>query len=89
MASGHVNRIKRPNTWLHRPMLQNVKKALANTEPSTHGTEQMRWMAPAHGIWVPRCEGHQAFTSKMGAIRHADYHDRPRLGQERFSGPRH
>jgi hypothetical protein len=29
MASGHVNRIKRPNTWLHRPMLQNVKKALA------------------------------------------------------------
>jgi hypothetical protein len=38
MASGHVSRIKRPNTWLHRPMLQNVKKALANTEPSTHGT---------------------------------------------------
>jgi hypothetical protein len=39
MASGHVNRIKRPNTWLHRPMLQNVKKALANSEPSTHGTD--------------------------------------------------
>ena len=38
MASGHVNRTKRPNTWLHRPMLQNVKKALANPEPSTHGT---------------------------------------------------
>src|SRR6476661_4115596 len=38
MASGHVNRIYRPNTWLHRPMLQNVKKALANPEPSTHGT---------------------------------------------------
>ena len=37
MASGHVNRTKRPNTWLHRPMLQNVKKALANPEPSTHG----------------------------------------------------
>src|SRR3981081_1825707 len=40
MASGHVNRIKRPNTWLHRPMLQNVKKALANSEPSTHGTKR-------------------------------------------------
>ena len=40
MASGHVNRINRPNTWLHRPMLQNVKKALANTEPSTHGTKR-------------------------------------------------
>ena len=37
MASGHVNRIKRPDTWLHRPMLQNVKKILANPEPSTHG----------------------------------------------------
>jgi hypothetical protein len=37
MASGHVNRIKRPNTWLHRPILQNVKKVLANSEPSTHG----------------------------------------------------
>jgi hypothetical protein len=35
-----VNRIKRPNTWLHRPMLQNVKKALANPEPSTHGTSR-------------------------------------------------
>jgi hypothetical protein len=34
MASGHVNRTKRPNTWLHRPMLQNVKKALAKPEPS-------------------------------------------------------
>jgi len=40
MASGHVNRNKRPNTWLHRPMLQNVKKALANPEPSTHGTKR-------------------------------------------------
>jgi hypothetical protein len=40
MASGHVNRIQRPNTWLHRPMLQNVKKALANSEPSTHGTKR-------------------------------------------------
>jgi hypothetical protein len=40
MASGHVNRIKRPNTWLHRPMLQTVKKALANPEPSTHGTNR-------------------------------------------------
>jgi len=40
MASGHVNRIQRPNTWLHRPMLQNVKKDLANSEPSTHGTKR-------------------------------------------------
>ena len=36
MASGHVNRANRPNTWLHRPAC-DVKKVLANSEPSTHG----------------------------------------------------
>jgi hypothetical protein len=30
-------RKNRPNTWLHRPMLQTFKKVLANSEPSTHG----------------------------------------------------
>jgi hypothetical protein len=30
MASGHVNRAKRPNTWLHRPMLQNVNMPNGN-----------------------------------------------------------
>src|SRR5262249_50414057 len=37
MASGHVSRANRPNTWLHRPAL-HVKKTLASREPSTHGT---------------------------------------------------
>src|SRR5262245_8697470 len=41
MASGLVNRTNRPNTWLLRPLLQRVKKALANPEPSTHGPS--RW----------------------------------------------
>ena len=36
MASGPVCRTQRPNTWLHRPMLQTFKKVLANSEPSTH-----------------------------------------------------
>jgi hypothetical protein len=36
MASGHVNRTNRPNTWLHRPSLLR-EKVLANPEPSTHG----------------------------------------------------
>jgi hypothetical protein len=40
MASGHANRANRPNTWLHRPRLHTCKKALANQEPSTHGTKQ-------------------------------------------------
>jgi hypothetical protein len=31
-----MNRVKRPDTWLHRPMLHNVKNVLANPEPSTH-----------------------------------------------------
>ena len=52
MASGDMNRVKRPDTWLHRPMLQNVKKALADPEPSTHGTFRT-WVAklvmPAYG----------------------------------------
>ena len=38
MAGGHMNRVKRPDTWLHRPMLQNVKKVLANPEVAV-GTE--------------------------------------------------
>jgi hypothetical protein len=52
MASGHVNRINRPNTWLHRPMLQNVKKALANPEPSTYGTNPTIRDVPQFG----RCQ---------------------------------
>jgi hypothetical protein len=53
MASGHVNRIKRPDTWLHRPMLQTVKKVLANPEPSTHGTNRT-------------CRGGQAMSVDWG-----------------------
>jgi hypothetical protein len=49
MASGHVNRAKRPNTRLHRPTCY-VKKALANSEPSTHGAAQ----AARSMYWPPR-----------------------------------
>jgi hypothetical protein len=41
MASGHVNHTNRPHTWLHRPTY-NVNISLANSEPSTHGTQQKR-----------------------------------------------
>jgi hypothetical protein len=51
MASGHVNRINRPNTW-PQPTSCTVQKTLANTEPSIHGTSRKcglcRVMA-AHG----------------------------------------
>ena len=60
MASGHVNRIKRPNTWLHRPMLQNVKKVLANPEPSTHGTFE-NVLTPAKDV--------RTWTTKIGNAR--------------------
>ena len=44
MASGHVNRIKRPNTWLQRPMLQNREESSCQTgavhtwHKTDHGT---------------------------------------------------
>jgi hypothetical protein len=64
MASGHVNRIKRPNTWLHRPMLQNVKKALANPEPSTHGTFGTSGDVPVRLPWAVK-------RTSMFALREA------------------
>src|SRR5258708_39063191 len=42
MASGYVNRIKRPNTWPQRPMLQNREESSCQTGPSTHGTFRTR-----------------------------------------------
>jgi hypothetical protein len=38
MASGHVNRTIRPNTWPQPTKAQYVQKVLANREPSTLGT---------------------------------------------------
>src|SRR5215207_3612225 len=38
MASGHVNRISRPNTWLHRPMLLTRRKLLP-TRSRPHMTQ--------------------------------------------------
>ena len=40
-ASGHVNRIQRPNTWLPRPSLQR-EDLIANSEQSTHGPKRPR-----------------------------------------------
>jgi hypothetical protein len=62
MASGHVNRIKRPNTWLHPTNAAKCEKALANPEPSTHDPKRrnppfyclgsscaMEWRPPLFG----------------------------------------
>ena len=37
MASGHVNRTKQAEHMAAPTTAANVKKALANSEPSTHG----------------------------------------------------
>ena len=38
MASGHVNRIQKAEHMAAPTNAANVKKVLANSEPSTHGT---------------------------------------------------
>jgi hypothetical protein len=50
MASGHVNRENRPNTWLHPTGICDVKIFLANSEPSTQLIKEVRTMAVSGGI---------------------------------------
>ena len=66
MASGHMNRVKRPDTWLHRPMLQNVKKVLANPEPSTQLADQ------PHRLMPVRWDSPYATPQVKGAPAHPD-----------------
>jgi hypothetical protein len=63
MASGHVNRTQRPNTWLHRPSLQNAKIPLANSEPSTHGTKRT-----SPGVCTMSAFGGEADIAKHSAM---------------------
>ena len=51
MASGHVNRANRPNTWLLRPTLQR-EDFLANPEPSTHGPKRTSRAVPIVCNWL-------------------------------------
>jgi hypothetical protein len=44
MASGHVNRTNRPNTWLHRPT------CMREENPCQLGAVHT-W----HEVWVPPC----------------------------------
>ena len=83
MASGHMNRVKRPDTWLHRPMLQNVKKVLANPEPSTHGTN--RTTGPMSEL-VSAYRG-QSGSRSFGVVRAAFDPKRPSPTSELNSSP--
>ena len=50
MASGHVNRIQKAEHMAAPTNAANVKKALANPEPSTHGTKQTCCKCPLLGV---------------------------------------
>ena len=70
MASGHMNRVKRPDTWLHRPMLQNVKKVLANPEPCRRllirDRKSRLWKHLS--AWHSRSRRSRGTTRKAGAV---------------------
>ena len=46
MASGHVNRINRPNTWLHRPML---RREVLTCQPGAVHTWHLADIVPGLG----------------------------------------
>ena len=70
MASGHVNRANRPNTWLHRPTLQNGKKVLAN--PASGVSDPLPvWVQPVEcplRVHVWTAPGWQELSSRFAAL---------------------
>jgi hypothetical protein len=62
MASGHVNRINRPNTWLHRPAKRRDDFP-ANPEPSTHGSTVMSHQEKIVSGSVLRCSRSRCCSS--------------------------
>ena len=50
MASGHVNRIQKAEHMAAPTNAANVKKALANSEPSTHGAWRAGVAAVRNGL---------------------------------------
>ena len=74
MASGHVNRTKRPNTWAHRPMLHAGKKLLP-TRSRPHMGDQRTWVRrsprsvddPKADLATPSCRAPQILEYLFGA----------------------
>ena len=46
MASGHVNRTNRPNTWLHRPSLRREKSPCQLGAVHTWHNATLHWEPP-------------------------------------------
>jgi hypothetical protein len=71
MASGHVNRAKRPNTWAHRPMLHTGRKLLPTRSRPHMGVEQTSFRSVGMSasdptVWTGRAL--QAECEKMEGV---------------------
>src|SRR5262249_7632272 len=67
MASGHVNRANRPNTWLHRPATRR-EILLANPEPSTHGTKRTCRHVPSMSAFAAKADIKQSTHPNPGGL---------------------
>ena len=61
MASGHVNRINRPNTWLHRPML--LREVLTCQPGAVHTWQKADIYAAGERVRFRGQSGHDADLS--------------------------
>jgi hypothetical protein len=71
MASGHVNRINRPNTWLHRPSLRREDSPCQLGAVHTWPFATFRWAAEL-GRYQSRADMAQlaAGSTRSGMTRH-------------------
>jgi hypothetical protein len=63
MASGHANRINRPNTWLHRPMLR--REVLTCQPGAVHTWHLADGVGDAEIIWLSGLGGRHGPTSQL------------------------
>ena len=66
MASGHVNRTKRPNTWLHRPIIQTAMRV----HDEAHGeVAKVRIDSALRAIMFTDIVGSTSMTERLGDAR--------------------
>jgi hypothetical protein len=70
MASGHVNRIQRPNTWLHRPSLRREDSPC---QPGVPGCPHSRRVPEGNrtmrGLWNPGADDPEAHQVDIASVR--------------------
>ena len=95
MASGHVNRINRPNTWLHRPML--LREVLTCQPGAVHtwhladlrlADNYARSKRTLNGVLSPSRNVYSAFAlRRQVGTCHGRSHDNQMIGTYEFSQP--